>query len=74
MTKLRRALAFLLSIIPLNIFNYKNVILLVSLKKIRIYICYMVDIIFLKDMVDIIEMISIVCYNMKVQNTYYLYL
>jgi len=52
---------FSLSIILLNKFAYKNDILLVSLKMIRIYITLLS-----------LKKISIVCYNMKVTNLYYI--
>jgi len=50
-------LTFPLSIIPLNKFDYKNVVLFVLFKKIRIYIIFVTI---------SMKKISIVCYNMKV--------
>jgi len=56
-------LDFSLPNIPLNKFVYKNAILLVSFKKIRIYIYFAIFFVSLRK-------ISIICYNMKVQNIY----
>jgi len=52
---------FSLLIIPLNKFNYNNVILLVSFKKIKIYIIFII----------LLKKISIICYIMKIQKLLY---
>lgn len=54
---------FILPIIPLNKLAYKNVILLGSLKKMRIYILFAILQMSLKK-------ISMVCYNLKMTNVY----
>jgi len=47
--------------------DYKNAILLMLLKKIKIYIIFVL-------LFESLKKISIICYNMKVKNIYYLYL
>jgi len=66
-----------ISIIPLNKFDDKNASLLMSFKAIRIYIMFVIfvwKILYLLNCSYHWKKIRIICYGIKVENIYYLYL